>query len=101
VSRLALPSSTHFVRAESLFTRALTIGRALNDTALTNAALGRARVYANQTMTRREVTVWNTVWVADRDPRALHDSVKTGATNFFRQRKYLTLGDPVALAQGH
>ena len=143
----ALPSSNHFVRAESLFTRALTIARALNNTALTNAALaGRAQVYANQgkwteaaadaalvpttfrhnavfslnttrenmdlaaqTITRREVTVWNTVWVTDRDPRALYDTVKTGttitkgqdgATNFFRQKKYLTLGDPVALAKG-
>ena len=143
----ALPNSSHFVRAESLFTRALTISRALNNTALTNAALaGRAPVYANQgkwteaaadaalvpttfrhnavfslnttrenmdlaaqTITRREVTVWNTVWVADRDPRALYDTVKTGTTitkgqdgttNFFRQKKYLTLGDPVALAKG-
>lgn len=143
----ALPNSSHFVRAESLFTRALTISRALNNTALTNAALaGRAQVYANQgkwteaaadaalvpttfrhnavfslnttrenmdlaaqTITRREVTVWNTVWVTDRDPRALYDTVKTGttitkgqdgATNFFRQKKYLTLGDPVALAKG-
>ena len=143
----ALPGSNHFVRAESLFTRALTIARALNNTALTNAALaGRAQVYANQgkwteaaadaalvpvtfrhnavfslnttrenmdlaaqTITRREVTVWNTVWVADRDPRAPYDTVKTGttitkgqdgATNFFRQKKYITLGDPVALAKG-
>ncbi len=143
----ALPNSSHFVRAESLFTRALTISRALNNTALTNAALaGRAQVYADQgkwteaaadaalvpttfrhnavfslnttrenmdlaaqTITRREVTVWNTVWVADRDPRALYDTVKTGTTitkgqdgttNFFRQKKYLTLGDPVALAKG-
>ena len=143
----ALPSSSHFVRAESLFTRALTISRALNNTALTNAALaGRAQVYANQgkwteaaadaalvpttfrhnavfslnttrenmdlaaqTITRREVTVWNTVWVTDRDTRVLYDTVKTGttitkgqdgATNFFRQKKYLTLGDPVALAKG-
>ena len=143
----ALPNSSHFVRAESLFTRALTISRALNNTALTNAALaGRAQVYANQgkwteaaadaalvpttfrhnavfslnttrenmdlaaqTITRREVTVWNTVWVADRDPRVLYDTVKTGttitkgqdgATNFFRQKKYITLGDPMALAKG-
>ena len=143
----ALPNSSHFVRAESLFTRALTISRALNNTALTNAALaGRAQVYANQgkwteaaadaalvpttfrhnavfslntsrenmdlaaqTITRREVTAWNTVWVADRDPRVLYDTVKTGstitkgqdgATNFFRQKKYITLGDPVALAKG-
>ena len=143
----ALPNSSHFVRAESLFTRALTISRALNNTALTNAALaGRAQVYADQgkwteaaadaalvpttfrhnavfslntsrenmdlaaqTITRREVTAWNTVWVADRDPRVLYDTVKTGstitkgqdgATNFFRQKKYITLGDPVALAKG-
>ena len=143
----ALPNSSHFVRAESLFTRALTISRALNNTALTNAALaGRAQVYADQgkwteaaadaalvpttfrhnavfslnttrenmdlaaqTITRREVTVWNTVWVADRDPRVLYDTVKTGttitkgqdgATNFFRQKKYITLGDPMALAKG-
>jgi hypothetical protein len=143
----ALPNSSHFVRAESLFTRALTISRALNTTALPHAALaGRAQVYANQgkwteaaadaalvpvtfrhnavfslnttrenmglaaqTITRREVTVWNTVWVTDRDPRALYDTVRTGTaitrgqdgtTNFFRQRKYLTLGDPVALAKG-
>jgi hypothetical protein len=49
------------------------------------------------------------VWVADRDPRVLYDTVKTGtaitkgqdgATNFFRQKKYLTLGDPMALAKG-
>lgn len=141
------PSSVHFVRAESLFTRALTLARALNNTALANAALGgRATVLAwqgkwaaadadaalvpatfrhnavfstnttrenldlaNQTITRREVTVWNTVWVADRDTRAPYDTVKTGtaitkgqdgATNFFRQRKYITLGDPVALVRG-
>ncbi len=141
------PSAIHFVRAESLFTRALTISRALNNTALANAALaGRATVLAwqgkwtaadadaalvpatfrhnavfstntarenmdlaAQTITRREVTVWNTVWVADRDTRVLYDTVKTGtaitkgqdgATNFFRQRKYITLGDPVALAKG-
>lgn len=141
------PSAVHFVRAESLFTRALTLARAQNNTALANAALaGRATVLAwqgkwsaadadaalvptafrhnaifstntarenldlaNQTITRREVTVWNTVWVADRDTRVLYDTVKTGtaitkgqdgATNFFRQKKYLTLGDPVALAKG-
>jgi len=141
------PSAVHFVRAESLFTRALTIARAQNNTALVNAALGgRATVLAwqgkwaaadadaalvpvafrhnavfstnttrenldlaNQTITRREVTVWNTVWVGDRDTRVLYDTVKTGTaitkgqdgtTNFFRQRKYLTLGDPVALVRG-
>lgn len=142
-----LPNTEHFVRAESLFTRALTIAQAQNNTALANAALaGRAQVYAdqgkwtqaaadaalvpatfrhnaifstntsrenldlaNQTINRREVTVWNTVWVADRDVRTPYDTVKTGtaitkgqdgATNFFRQKKYTTLGDPVALARG-
>jgi len=141
------PSSEHFVRADSLFTRALTLAQAINNTAYVNAALGgRAQVRANmgkwteaaadaalvpvafrhnaifgpastrenldvatQTITRREVTVWNTVWVADRDIRTPYDTVKTGtaitkgqdgATNFFRQKKYLTLGDPVALAKG-
>ncbi|HYW32722.1 MAG TPA: RagB/SusD family nutrient uptake outer membrane protein [Gemmatimonas sp.] len=140
--------TAHFVRAESLFTRALTLARAQNNTALTNAALGgRATVLAwqgkwaqaatdaalvpvafrhnalfstnttrenlelaVQTITRRELTVWNTVWVADRDPRVPYDTVRTssgaiqtgqdGATRFFRQRKYLTLGDPVALVRG-
>ena len=139
------PSSVHFVRAESLFTRALTLARAQNSTTFANAALaGRATVLAwqgkwaaadadaalvpatfrrdalfsinttrenldlaVQTISRREVTVWNTSWVTDRDTRVLYDTVKTGtaitkgqdgATNFFRQRKYLTLGDPVALA---
>ena len=141
------PNSVHFVRAESLFTRALTIARAQNNTALANAALGgRATVLAwqgkwaaadadaalvpatfrhnavfstnttrenldlvNQTIARREVTVWNTVWVEDRDTRVLYDTVRTGnvitkgqdgVTNFFRQRKYITLGDPVALVRG-
>lgn len=143
----ALPSSNHFVRAESLFTRALMLARAQNNVPLTNAALaGRAQVYANQgkwteaaadaalvptafrhnavfstnttrenlgvaveTINRREVTVWNTVWVADRDPRVPYDTVRTGttltrgqdgSTIFFRQRKFLTIGDPVALARG-
>ncbi len=143
-----VPNSEHFVRAESLFTRAITLARAQNNTALLNAALaGRAQVLAwqnkwdaavadaalvpatfrhnavfsinttrenmdlaNQTINRREVTVFNTVWVADRDARVPYDTVRTssggfqtgqdGATRFFRQRKYITLGDPVALARG-
>ncbi len=142
-----VPSSEHFVRAESLFTRAITLATAQNNTALLNAALaGRAQVrawqnkwdaavadaalvpatfrhnavfsinttrenmdLANQTINRREVTVFNTVWVADRDARVPYDTVRTGTTitkgqdgvtNFFRQRKYITLGDPVALARG-
>jgi hypothetical protein len=143
-----VPSSEHFVRAESLFTRAITLATAQNNTALLNAALaGRAQVrawqnkwdaavtdaalvpatfrhnavfsinttrenmdLATQTINRREVTVFNTVWVADRDTRVPYDTVRTatggfptgqdGATRFFRQRKYITLGDPVALARG-
>jgi len=143
-----VPNTEHFVRAESLFTRALTLARALNNTTLANAALaGRAQVLAwqgkwdaavadaalvpatfrhnaiystntvrenldlaTQTINRREVTVFNTVWVADRDTRVPYDTVRTasggfqtgqdGTTRFFRQRKYLTLGDPVALARG-
>lgn len=141
------PNTEHFVRAESLFTRALAIATAQNNAALVNAALaGRAQVLADQgkwaqavadaalvpptfrhnavfsinttrenldlatqTINRREVTVWNTVWVADRDARVPFDTVRTGTvitkgqdgvTNFFRQRKYATLGDPVALARG-
>jgi starch-binding outer membrane protein, SusD/RagB family len=143
-----VPNTEHFVRAESLFTRALTIARALNNTAQANAALGgRAQVLAaqnkwtaaaadaaqvpatfrhnavfstnttrenldlaTQTINRREVTVFNTVWVADRDVRVPYDTVRTasggfqtgqdGVTRFFRQRKYTTLGDPVALVRG-
>lgn len=143
-----VPSSEHFVRAESLFTRAITLARAQNNTALLNAALaGRAQVLAwqnkwdgavadatlvpatfrhnavfsinttrenlglaTQTINRREVTVFNTVWVANRDARVPYDTVRTssggfqtgqdGRTRFFRQRKYITLGDPVALARG-
>ncbi len=144
----ALSDTAHFVRAESLFTRALTIARTLNNTPLTNAALGgRASVLAAQgkwvaaaadaalvptnfrhnalfstntarenlevavqTISRREITVWNTQWVANRDTRVPYDTVKTssgaiqtgqdGTTRFFRQKKYTTLGDPVALVRG-
>lgn len=140
--------TVHFVRAESLFTRALALARAQNNTALTNAALGgRATVLAwqgkwtaaaadaalvptafrhnaifstgttrenlelaVQTISRRELTVYNTQWVANRDTRVPYDTVKTssgaiqtgqdGTTPFFRQRKYTTLGDPVALVKG-
>jgi hypothetical protein len=140
--------TAHFVRAESLFTRALTLARAQNNTALTNAALGgRATVLAwqgkwaaaavdaalvptafrhnavfstgtarenlelaVQTISRRELSVFNTQWVANRDTRVPYDTVKTtsgaiqtgqdGTTPFFRQRKYTTLGDPVALVKG-
>jgi hypothetical protein len=141
------PSTVHFARAESLFTRALTLATTLNNTALVNAALGgRAQVrawqgrwteaaadaalvpvafrhnavfstnttrenldLAVQTINRREVTVWNTSWVADRDTRVAYDTVRTGTTLtrgqdgttiFFRQRKYLTIGDAVALVRG-
>jgi starch-binding outer membrane protein, SusD/RagB family len=49
------------------------------------------------------------VWMTDRDVRAPWDTVRTGSTLtrgqdgttlFFRQRKYNTIGDPVALAKG-
>jgi starch-binding outer membrane protein, SusD/RagB family len=141
------PNTEHFVRADSLFTRAITIATALNNTTLLNAArAGRAQVRADQgrwadaatdaalipatfrhnavfstnttrenlglafeTINRREVTVFNTVWATDRDVRVPWDTVRTGTTLtrgqdgttiFFRQRKYLTIGDPMPLAKG-
>lgn len=141
-----VPHTEHFVRAESLFTRALAL--AGTNAALSNAALaGRAQVRVNlgkwteavadaalvpvtfrhnaifsinttrenmdlavQTINRREVTVFGTEWVATPDPRARYDTVRTttgafqtgqdGRTRFFRQGKYLTIGDPVPLAKG-
>lgn len=141
-----VPHTEHFVRAESLFTRALAL--AGTNAALTNAALaGRAQVRVNlgkwaeaaadaalvpvafrhnaifsinttrenmdlavQTINRREVTVFGTEWVTTPDPRARYDTVRTttgtfqtgqdGRTRFFRQAKYLTIGDPVPLAKG-
>ncbi|MBU6365982.1 MAG: RagB/SusD family nutrient uptake outer membrane protein [Gemmatimonadetes bacterium] len=141
-----VPHTEHFVRAESLFTRALAL--AGTNAALANAALaGRAQVRVNlgkwdaavadaalvpvtfrhnaifsinttrenmdlavQTINRREVTVFGTEWVTTPDPRARYDTVRTttgafqtgqdGRTRFFRQAKYLTIGDPVPLAKG-
>jgi hypothetical protein len=65
---------------------------------------------AEQTITRREVTVWGTQWAAVyRDPRFPWDTVKTGSTitkgqdgktNFFRQTKYTALGSSVPLVKG-
>lgn len=66
---------------------------------------------ANQTINRREATVFGTVFAANnKDPRATWDTVKTsagkiqtgqdGKTPFFRQTKYKTLGDPVPLTKG-
>lgn len=141
--------SVYFERAESLFTRANTIAKALNNTKVATAALaGRASVrawlgnwsaavtdaeqvpasfrfdaifstntsrenndLAVQTISRRETTVYGTVYAQIfNDPRTPWDTVKTsgnrvqtgqdGRTPFFRQTKYTTLGSPVALTKG-
>ncbi len=66
---------------------------------------------AEQTITRREVTVWGTYWATQSklDPRTPWDTVKTGSTLtkgqdgktiFFRQMKYLALGSSVPLVKG-
>ena len=65
---------------------------------------------ADQTITRREVTVWGTYWAGVfKDPRTPWDTVKTGTTitkgqdgktNFFRQTKYTALGSSVPLVKG-
>ena len=65
---------------------------------------------ADQTITRREVTVWGTYWAGVfKDPRTPWDTVKTGTTitkgqdgktNFFRQTKYTALGASVPLVKG-
>ncbi len=141
--------SVYFERADSLFTRALALATAQNNTNVKNAALaGRASVrawlgkwpeavtdaalvptsfvfnavfstnttrenndLANQTITRRETTVYGTVYASTRsDPRTTWDTVKTsagkvqtgqdGKTPFFRQTKYTSLGSAVPLAKG-
>ncbi len=66
---------------------------------------------ANQTITRRETTVYGTVYANTRsDPRTPWDTVKTsagkvqtgqdGKTPFFRQTKYTNLGSLVPLTKG-
>jgi hypothetical protein len=66
---------------------------------------------ANQTITRRETTVFGTVYASIfKDPRTPWDTVKTtsgavqtgqdGRTRFFRQTKYTSLGSPVPLVKG-
>lgn len=66
---------------------------------------------AVQTISRRETTVYGTVYAQIfKDPRTPWDTVKTsgnkvqtgqdGRTPFFRQTKYTTLGSPVALVKG-
>ncbi len=66
---------------------------------------------AVQTISRRETTVYGTVYAQIfKDPRTPWDTIKTsgnkvqtgqdGRTPFFRQTKYTTLGSPVALAKG-
>lgn len=145
----AQSDSVYFQRADSLFTRAYTIAKALNNTAVANAALGgRASIrawlgdwngavadailvpnafvfnaifgtgtarenndLANQTITRRETTVFGTRYATIfKDPRTPWDTVRTtsggvqtgqdGKTKFFRQTKYTTLGSNVPLVKG-
>jgi len=145
----AQSDSVYFQRAESLFTRALTIAQAQKNTTIQNAALGgRASVrawlgnwsgaasdaaqvptafvfnavfstntprenndLANQTISRRETTVYGTVYASTKsDPRTPWDTVKTtagkvqtgqdGKTPFFRQGKYTSLGSAVPLTKG-
>jgi hypothetical protein len=66
---------------------------------------------ANQTITRKETTVFGTVYATIfKDPRTPWDTVKTtsgavqtgqdGKTKFFRQTKYTSLGSPVPLVKG-
>jgi hypothetical protein len=66
---------------------------------------------ANQTITRRETTVFGTAYAAIfKDPRTPWDTVKTssgaiqtgqdGRTRFFRQTKYTSLGSAVPLVKG-
>jgi hypothetical protein len=66
---------------------------------------------ANQTITRRETTVFGTVYATIfKDPRTPWDTVKTtsgsiqtgqdGKTRFFRQTKYTSLGSSVPLVKG-
>jgi hypothetical protein len=145
----AQSDSVYFQRADSQFTRAYTIAKALNNTAVANAALGgRASIrawlgdwnaavadailvpntfvynaifgtgtarenndLANQTITRRETTVFGTRYATIfKDPRTPWDTVKTtggavqtgqdGKTKFFRQTKYTSLGSSVPLVKG-
>jgi len=80
--------------------------------AIYGTGTARENLYiADQTITRKEVTVWGT-YVATQpktDPRTPWDTVKTGTaiakgndgkTNFFRQLKYTSLGSPVPLVKG-
>jgi hypothetical protein len=141
--------SVYFERADSLFSRAISIATTQNNTTVKNAALaGRATVrawlgqwddaatdaalvptafvfnaifstntdrenndLAYETVTRRESTVWGTVYAETKsDPRTPWDTVKTtggkvqtgqdGKTPFFRQGKYTTLASSVPLAKG-
>ncbi|HMA19509.1 MAG TPA: RagB/SusD family nutrient uptake outer membrane protein [Gemmatimonadaceae bacterium] len=66
---------------------------------------------ANQTITRKETTVFGTVYATVfKDPRTPWDTVKTtsgavqtgqdGKTKFFRQTKYTSLGSSVPLVKG-
>jgi len=145
----AQPSSVHFERADSLFTRAISLAEAQGNADVVSAAYGgRATVrawlgdwsgsvgdaaqvspsyvfnavfstntsrenleLAVQTINRRETSVWNTVHAEEPlDLRTPWDTVFTasgavlagqdGSTPFFRQTKYTSLGDDVALVRG-
>ena len=80
--------------------------------AIFGTGTARENLYiADQTITRKEVTVWGT-YVATQlktDPRTPWDTIKTGTaiskgndgkTNFFRQLKYTGLGSTVPLVKG-
>jgi starch-binding outer membrane protein, SusD/RagB family len=145
----ALDSNVHFERADSLFTRAISIAQAQGRANLVSAGRGgRATVRAwlgdwagaesdavqvapsfvfnaifstntsrennelsVQTISRRETTVWNTTHAQGPiDLRTPWDTVFAGSgailrgqdgnTPFFRQTKYTSLGDDVALVRG-
>ncbi|MBI2408426.1 MAG: RagB/SusD family nutrient uptake outer membrane protein [Gemmatimonadetes bacterium] len=64
---------------------------------------------AEQTITRREVSVWGTYWATVKDSRFPWDTVKSGSslqkgqdgkTIFFRQTKYTALGASMPLVKG-
>jgi len=80
--------------------------------AIYGTGTGRENLYiADQTITRREVSVWGTPWASNSrlDPRVPWDTVKSGSaltkgndgkTIFFRQTKYTSLGSAVPLVKG-
>lgn len=139
----------HFRRADSLFTRAIAIGTAANQTAIVNAAYGgRASVrawlndwpaavadaakvprtfqyfvvfstatgainndFVLETTTRKEFTVFSTIWeqhptdarlpwVIKLDAKGQVDRGQDGETPFYQQQKFKTQGDDIRLTHG-